>query len=219
MVGLVEVEMNKVEFQSQIISDCNDETDEDSSLSSYICNFYEFYASVGAISLSFTTAPFYRERKLERNFGDPAVGRRVSVRAAAGVLSSFRLNHQSLSPLLFLRFPSVGALVSHQPPWLWFWSHDAFAGRMGRLSCTFSVSGRRRLSQIRRRRSLHPWRGSFLSSAVVGSSPRGLLFVLSSEESEALRWKQLCCMRYFLWVVAVNGGGGDLAITIDSLRF
>ena len=114
-----------------------------------------------------------RERKLERNFGDPAVGRRVSVRAAAGVLSSFRLNHQSLSPLLFLRFPSVGALVSHQPPWLWFWSHDAFVGRMGRLSCTFSVSGRRRLSQNRRRRSLHPWRGSFLSSAVVGSSPRG----------------------------------------------
>ncbi|KAF3598299.1 hypothetical protein F2Q69_00037161 [Brassica cretica] len=65
MVGLVEVEMNKVEFQSQIISDCNDETDEDSSLSSYICNFYEFYASVGAISLSFTTAPF-REKVREK---------------------------------------------------------------------------------------------------------------------------------------------------------
>lgn len=40
------------------VSDCDDETDEDSSLSSYICNSYEFYAAVGAISLSFITAPF-----------------------------------------------------------------------------------------------------------------------------------------------------------------
>ena len=115
-----------------------------------------------------------RQRKLERNFGDPAVGRRVIVRAAAGVLSSFRLNHQALSPPLFLRFRSVGALVSHQPSWLWYWSHDVFAGRTGRLSSVFSVSRRRRLLQIRRRWSLHPWRGSFLSSAVVGSSPRGV---------------------------------------------
>ena len=111
---------------------------------------------------------------MRENSGDPAVGRRVSVCAAAGVLSSSRINRQSLFPPILFRFLQFGALVSHQPPGLWFWSHDALVGRMGGFSCAFFVSGRRRLSQIRRRRLLHPWRGSFLSSAVVGSSPRGV---------------------------------------------
>ncbi|WZZ20374.1 hypothetical protein YC2023_121761 [Brassica napus] len=110
----------------------------------------------------------------------PAVGRRVCVRAAAGVLSSSRINRQSLSPPFLFRFPPFGALVSHQPPWLRFWSHDAVCGKDGGLSCAFLVSGSRRLTQIRRRRSLHPWRGSFLSSAVFGSSSRGVKAITAS---------------------------------------
>ncbi|WZZ16876.1 hypothetical protein YC2023_109965 [Brassica napus] len=47
-------------------------------------------------------------------------------------------------------------------------------GKEGMVKLSFSVSGRRRLSQIRHRRTLHPQRGSFLSSAVVGSSLRGV---------------------------------------------
>lgn len=53
-------------------------------------------------------------------------------------------------------------------------------GRMGGLVCAFFVSGGRRLSQIRRRRLSHPWRGSFLSSAVVGSSLRGVKAITAS---------------------------------------
>ena len=121
-----------------------------------------------------------RERKLERKLWGSG-GRSARERPCRRRSPVF-LQNKSPVPVSPFLFPVSAVRRSGQPSTavVMMLESRRVCGKDGGLSCAFLVSGIRRLSQIRRRRSLHPRRGSFLSSAVVSSSPRGVKAITAS---------------------------------------